>query len=550
MSETKPKHFIEQIIETDIANNKHNGNVVTRFPPEPNGYLHIGHAKSICLNFGIAQQYQGTCHLRFDDTNPIKEEMEYIDAIKADVQWLGFDWGDNLFHASDYYDQLYQCAVQLINKGLAYVDSASAEMMREYRGTLTEPGKATPDRERTIDDNLQLFERMKAGEFADGEYILRAKIDLSSGNINLRDPALYRIRHTSHPMTGDKWCIYPMYDFAHSLSDAIEGITHSLCTLEFQDHRPLYDWCVANVDIDNQPQQIEFSRLNLSHTITSKRKLKQLVDEGHVSGWDDPRMPTLIGMRHRGFPPAAIRQFCKMIGVTKSDSVIDMSVLEECARDYLNTHAKRIMCVLNPIKCVITNYPQDKTEQLTLANHPQNDALGERQTPFCREIYIDQDDFMENPVAKYFRLAPGKEVRLRGAYVIRCDEVIKDDRGNIIELHCSYDADTLGKKPEGRKVKGVIHWVSANDAVAAHVNLYDRLFHIENPAADENFIQHLNPNSLQTLTQCFIEPCIKQAIVGESFQFERVGYFFLQQQSSDLTVFNRIVSLRDSWQSS
>lgn len=543
----KPKHFIQQIIEEDLASGKHT-KIVTRFPPEPNGYLHVGHAKSIVLNFSLAQQYNGVCHLRFDDTNPIKEELEYVEAIKADVKWLGFDWGENLFHASDYYDQLYQFAVDLIQQGKAYVDSATPEQMREYRGTLTEPGKNSPDRDRPVEENLDLFERMKNGEFEDGQYIVRAKIDMASGNLNLRDPAIYRIRHATHQMTGDKWCVYPMYDFAHSLSDALEGITHSLCTLEFQDHRPLYDWCVENTTPPARPQQIEFSRLNLSHTITSKRKLKQLVDEGFVDGWDDPRLPTLKGMRHRGYPPAALRNFCDMIGITKNDSVIEMSVFEECVRDELNTHAPRAMCVLNPLKIVIENYPEDKEEILTAAAHPNDESHGVRELPFTREILIDHDDFMLEPPSKFFRLAPGREVRLRGAYVIKCEKVVTDSEGGLIELRCTYDPDTLGKKPEGRKVKGVIHWVSALRAKTAKIRLYDRLFTSDHPASEDDFTQHINPDSLQEIEHCYIEPGLVNARPEQQFQFERVGYFVLDQYStSDNIVFNRVVSLRDSW---
>ena len=442
---TKRAHFIRQIIENDLED-KSISKVVTRFPPEPNGYLHIGHAKSICLNFGMSNDYSGQCYLRFDDTNPIKEEQEYIDAIIRDVKWLGFDWADRLTHASDYYQQFYDYAVDLIKQGKAYVDSLSAEEIREYRGTLQQPGKDSPYRNRSVDENLELFQRMKNGEFKEGEHILRAKIDMSSGNINLRDPALYRIRYATHPRTGDAWCIYPMYDFAHTLSDAIEHISHSLCTMEFQDHRPLYNWFVENIDLPSQPRQFEFARFNLTHTIASKRKLKQLVDEGYVTGWNDPRMPTLSGMRERGYPPKAIRRLCEETGISKSESLIDMSLLEECVRDELNQSAPRAMAVLNPLKVVITNYPDDKTEMLKAASHPNDESMGQRELPFSRELYIEQEDFQEEPEKKFFRLAPGKEVRLRNAYVIRCDEIIKDDSGDVIALHCSYDENTLGKK--------------------------------------------------------------------------------------------------------
>ena len=540
----KPRHFISQIIEEDQKNGNHGGRVITRFPPEPNGYLHIGHAKSICLNFEMAATYNGTCHLRFDDTNPIKEEHEFAEAIKRDVQWLGYDWGENLFYTSDYYEQLYQFAVELIKQNKAYIDDLSLEQMREYRGTLTAPGIESPNRDRPTDENLDLFTRMKAGEFEDGKYVLRAKIDMNSGNLNLRDPIIFRIRHTTHPRTGDAWCIYPMYDFAHSLSDAIEGITHSLCTLEFQDHRPLYDWFVENCKSPHQPQQIEFARLNVSHCITSKRKLKKLVDEKTVSGWDDPRMATLCGMRRRGYPAVSIRKFIDMVGVTKSDSVIEMSVLEECVRNELNQHAPRAMAVLNPIKIVIENYPEDKVETLSVANHPQDESYGRRELPFARELYIERDDFMEEPEKKFFRLAPGKEVRLRSAYVIKCEDVIKDANGEVVELRCSYDPDTLGKKPEGRKVKGVIHWLSAEHAKTAEVRLYDRLFTDENPGKFEDFIARINPNSLQIIKQAYIEPSLADAKAEQAYQFERLGYFCLDNGSD--RIFNRVVSLRVS----
>jgi len=544
----KRQHFIRQIIADDLQSSKHT-QIVTRFPPEPNGYLHIGHAKSICLNFALAKEYDGICHLRFDDTNPIKEEQEYADGIMEDVHWLGFDWGDRLHHASDYFEQLYEFAVKLIKQGKAYVDSLSAEEIREHRGTLLKPGHDSPYRDRPIEESLDLFTRMRAGEFEEGKHVLRAKIDMASGNINMRDPVIYRIRFASHQRTGDTWCIYPLYDYAHPLSDALESITHSICTLEFQDHRPFYDWLIENVNPPAHPKQYEFARLNISHTITSKRKLRQLIEEGHVESWDDPRLPTLRGMRRRGFPATAIRNFCEETGVSKSNSVIDMSILEECVRDELNSHAPRAMAVLDPLKIVIEDYPEDKTETLTAPNHPQDETLGVREIPFTRELYIEREDFMEDAPKKFFRLAPGKEVRLRNAYVIKCEEVIKDpDTGEITELRCTFDPDTLGKKPEGRKVKGVIHWVSAPHAINAEIRLYDRLFTIENPAASDDFIQHLNPNSLQIKPNCFLEPSLADASPGQAFQFERIGYFAVDPTSQPKKlVFNRIVSLRDSW---
>jgi glutaminyl-tRNA synthetase len=543
----KRQHFIRQIIQDDLANGKYE-QIITRFPPEPNGYLHIGHAKSICLNFGLRDDYKGKCYLRFDDTNPIKEEQEYVDAIKEDVQWLGYEW-DGLFHSSDYYQQLYDYAVELIEKDLAYVDSLTIDEIKEYRGTLQQPGKESPYRSRSIEENLDLFKRMKAGEFEDGTHVLRAKIDMSSGNINMRDPVLYRIRHATHQRTGDEWCIYPMYDFAHPLSDAIEYITHSLCTLEFQDHRPLYDWLVDNTSVPAKPIQTEFARLNVSHTITSKRKLRQLVDEAYVDGWDDPRMPTLKGMRHRGFPAKAIRDFCEEMGVSRANSIIDMGILEERVRDELNNTVNRAMCVLNPIKIVIENYPEGKEESLTLAAHPQDESRGSREILFTRELYIDRDDFMLEPMKKFFRLAPGKEVRLRGAYVIKCNDVIQDDAGNIIELRCEFDPQTLGKKPEGRKVKGVIHWVPVDSAHKVDVWLYDRLFTIENPLVDEDFHEHLNPNSLDKLSSCYCEPSVANAEVGEVFQFERLGYFCVNSVTEKgVSIFHRVMSLKNTWQ--
>ncbi len=540
-------NFIRQIVTKDLAENKHT-KVITRFPPEPNGFLHIGHAKSICLNFGVAAENNGLCNLRFDDTNPEKESIEYVRAIEKDVHWLGFEWAE-LCHSSDYFETLYGFAVQLIEKGLAYVDSLSAEQMREYRGSLTKPGKESPDRSRSVAENLDLFSRMRAGEFTDGQYLLRAKIDMASSNINMRDPALYRIRRVHHQRTGDAWCIYPMYDYTHCISDALEGITHSLCTLEFADHRPLYDWILDNIDVDCHPQQIEFARLELEYTIVSKRKLRQLVVDGHVSGWDDPRMPTIAGLRRAGFTPAAIRDFCERIGVTKKDSSIEMAVLENCIREDLNNTAARAMAVLDPLKVVIENYPDDQVEELEASNHPQNEAMGKRVVPFAKEIYIEQDDFAAIPPPKYKRLIEGGEVRLRGAYVIKCHQVIKNAEGKVVELRCTYDENTLGKKPEGRKVKGVIHWVSAVHALDAEIRLYDRLFNVPNPSAEENFCDALNPDSLQIISQAKIEASLAQAELGSRFQFERVGYFCLDSEDSSAgkIVFNRTVTLRDTW---
>lgn len=540
-------NFIRQIVAKDLAENKHN-KVITRFPPEPNGFLHIGHAKSICLNFGIASEFSGLCNLRFDDTNPEKESIEYVHAIEKDVHWLGFKWAE-LRHSSDYFEQLYDFAVELIEKGLAYVDSLNAEQMREYRGSLTKPGKESPDRHRSIAENLDLFTRMRAGEFSDGQYLLRAKIDMAASNINMRDPALYRIRRVHHQRTGDTWCIYPMYDYTHCISDALEGITHSLCTLEFAGHRPLYDWILDNISIDCHPQQIEFSRLELEYTIVSKRKLNQLVVEGHVSGWDDPRMPTIAGLRRAGFTPAAIRDFCERIGVTKKDAWIEMSVLESCIREDLNNTAFRAMAVLKPLKVVLENYPEAQVEQLEMSNHPQDETQGKRIVPFAKVVYIEQDDFADVPPPKYKRLIEGGEVRLRGAYVIKCNEIIKDAEGKVIELRCTYDANTLGKKPEGRKVKGVIHWVSAEHALDAEVRLYDRLFNVANPSAEENFCDALNPNSLEIVTDAKVESSLAKAKLGSRFQFERVGYFCLDTEDSSASklVFNRTVTLRDTW---
>ncbi len=528
-------NFIRNIVDEDLASGKHKS-VITRFPPEPNGYLHIGHAKSICINFGLASHYQGRCHLRFDDTNPVKEEQEYIDAIKTDLMWLGFDWGEHEYHASDYFETLYGYAEKLVEKGLAYVCDLSPAEMREYRGTLTAPGKESPYRSRNIEENLDLLRRMRDGEFADGSRVLRARIDMASPNLNLRDPILYRILRATHPRTGDAWCIYPMYDFAHGQSDSLEKITHSLCTLEFQDHRPLYDWLCEALGLYH-PQQVEFARLNLTYTILSKRRLLELVNEKHVSGWDDPRMPTLSGMRRRGFPAAAIRTFCERIGVGKSDSVIDMGTLEDCVREELNTVAPRVMGVLRPLKVTITNYPEGQTEEFTAACHPKDPAMGTRTIPFSREIYVERDDFMEDPPKKFFRLGPGREVRLRYGYIIRCDEVIKDPAsGEVTELRCSYDQETGGGAlPEGRKkVKGIIHWVSAAHAVPVKVHLYDRLFSVANPAAekDRDYRELLNVDSLEVLTQALVEPSLADAAPGSSFQFERLGYFGVDSKGS------------------
>jgi len=545
-------NFIRQIITNDLKENKNNGKVATRFPPEPNGYLHIGHAKSICLNFGIAAEYNGTCNLRFDDTNPEKESIEYMEAIERDMQWLGFEWNE-LHHASDYFEQLYNYAVQLIEQGQAYVDSLSPEQIRAYRGNLTEPGKESPDRNRSIAENLDLFKRMRAGEFADGQYVLRAKIDMASPNINMRDPALYRIRRVHHHRTGDAWCIYPMYDYTHCISDAIEGITHSLCTLEFEDHRPLYDWVLDQLQTPSHPQQIEFARLQLEYTIVSKRKLNQLVMEKHVHGWDDPRMPTIAGLRRAGFTPKAIRDFCERIGVTKQNSWIEMGVLEYCIREDLNENALRAMAVLQPLRVVIDNYPEDKIEQLEISNHPQRPELGKRNVPFSKVVLIEQDDFAEIPPPKFKRLVAGGEVRLRGSYVIKCNEVIKDDEGIVTELRCTYDPDTLGKNPEGRKVKGVIHWVSEQHAHPAEIRLYDRLFKVPNPDNEENFLDALNPDSLEVLKDCRVEASLSNTQPESRYQFERTGYFCLDVMDSvdGKLVFNRTVTLREGvWEKS
>jgi glutaminyl-tRNA synthetase len=547
---TPPAHFLRQIVQADLDSGKHSS-IVTRFPPEPNGYLHIGHAKSICLNFGLAEEFGGQCNLRFDDTNPAKEEQEYIDAIKADVEWLGFKWAGKVRYASDYFDQLHAWAIELIKAGKAYVDDLTPEQAREYRGTLTEPGRNSPYRDRSVEENLDLFARMTAGEFPDGARVLRARIDMASPNMNLRDPIIYRIRHAHHHQTGDKWCVYPSYDFTHGQSDAIEGITHSICTLEFEDHRPLYDWCLENLSVPSRPRQYEFARLNLNYTVTSKRKLKQLVDEGFVDGWDDPRMSTLSAFRRRGYTPASIRDFCERIGVTRSDGVVDMGVLEFCIREDLDKNAPRAMCVLRPLKVTITNYPEGQTERLELPRHPKED-MGQRELPFSRELYIDRDDFMIDPPKGYKRLEPGGEVRLRGSYVIRADEAVTDAEGNIVELKCSYDPDTLGKNPEGRKVKGVIHWVPAAESLECEVRLYDRLFKTPNPDKGEEgqgFLDNINPESLVVLTGCRAEPSLATATVDDRYQFEREGYFCLDSKDAtpERLVFNRTVTLRDSW---
>lgn len=547
----KSSNFIRHIIDGDIRSQKHQGRVVTRFPPEPNGYLHVGHAKSICLNFGLALDYQGACNLRFDDTNPEKESQEYIDAITRDVQWLGFQWAGEIRYASSYFDALYGFACELIENGKAYVCDLSPEEMTQYRGTLTEPGRPSPYRDRTPQENLDLFTRMRAGEFADGSRVLRAKIDMASPNINLRDPILYRIRRAHHHQTGDAWCIYPMYDYTHPISDALEGITHSLCTLEFEDHRPLYDWVLDNITIPCHPQQIEFSRLNLNYTVTSKRKLKRLVDERFVEGWDDPRMPTISGMRRRGFTPESIRAFCEAIGVTRSEGVVDVAMLEHAIREDLNARAPRAMGVLNPLKVVLTNYPADQREVLRVANHPQLPEMGERDVPWTQTLYIDRADFEVEAPKKWKRLALNQAVRLRGGYVITCKAVVRDAAGEISELHCEYDPATLGVNPEGYKANGVIHWVSASDAIEAEVRLYDRLFTHESPDSDKggDFIDHLNPQSLVTLTGCQLEASLAGADASLPFQFEREGYFVLDAKASAAgkPVFNRTVTLRDSW---
>ncbi len=550
--EDKSQHsnFITEIIDKDLEEKRYS-EVHTRFPPEPNGYLHIGHAKSICLNFGLANQYNGKCNLRFDDTNPAKEETEYVESIKEDIRWLGFDWEDRLYYASDYFDTLYEYAVKLIKKGKAYVDSLPWEEIREQRGTPTEPGKESPYRNRSVEENLDLFERMKNGEFKDGEHVLRAKIDMSSPNMNLRDPIMYRIRHAEHHRTGNKWCIYPMYDWAHGQSDSIEGITHSICTLEFENHRPLYDWFLEQLEI-HHPRQIEFARLNLSHTVMSKRKLLELVEGGYVDGWDDPRMPTISGLRRRGYTPESIRNFADRVGVAKRDNVIDVVLLEFSLREDLNKRAQRAMAVLHPLKVTITNYPDGKVEMLDAVNNPEDPSMGTRKVPFSKEIYIEQTDFMEEPPKKFFRLKPGGEVRLRYAYIIKCEEIIKDENGNVAELLCTYDPATRsGSGKSNRKVKGTIHWVSKEHAFDAEVRLYDRLFTAEDPTGnpDKDFKEFINPNSLEILSGCKLEPFLKNAKPGERFQFERLGYFCVDTKytTEEKTVFNRTATLRDTW---
>jgi glutaminyl-tRNA synthetase len=552
MSEHESTHFITDIIDGDLAKGKHTG-VVTRFPPEPNGYLHIGHAKSICLNFGLAQKYKGRCHLRFDDTNPSKEDVEYTESIQADVKWLGFDWGEHLYYASDYYDRLYDFAVALIRKGKAYVCELSADDMRRYRGTLSEPGKASPNRERGVEENLDLFARMKAGEFPEGSRTLRAKIDMASGNINMRDPVIYRIMNAVHHRTGDRWRIYPMYDFTHCLSDSLEGITHSICTLEFEDHRPLYDWVLDELATPCHPQQIEFARLNLNYTVMSKRKLLELVTTKLVKGWDDPRMPTLSGMRRRGYPPESIRAFCDKIGVAKANSTVEISYLESCVRETLNQAAPRAMAILDPLKVVIENWPEGKIEILDAPNNPENPAAGTRPLPFSREIYIEREDFREVPPPKYFRLSPGSEVRLLHAYYLKCEKVVKDAAGNVTELRCTIDPATKGGwGSDGRKVKGTLHWLAAEHCAKAEARLYDHLFSVADPAAEEkkgsDYRSLLNPDSLKVLPDCLVEKSLLTAKVGERFQFQRQGYFSVDPDSAPgKPVFNRIVGLKDAW---
>ncbi|MBP6602244.1 MAG: glutamine--tRNA ligase/YqeY domain fusion protein [Verrucomicrobiales bacterium] len=550
LSTHSSKDFIREIIDEDLAAEKHDS-PVTRFPPEPNGYLHLGHAKSICLNFGIAQEYGGRCHLRFDDTNPTKEEVEYVDSIKEDIKWLGFNWGEHLYFASDYFEKLYEWALALIKNGKAYVDEQSAAEIRSNRGDLQNAGIESPFRDRPSEESLDLFQRMKAGEFPDGHMVLRAKVDMAHANLNMRDPVLYRILHAEHHRTGDKWCIYPMYDYTHGQSDALEYVTHSLCTLEFENHRLLYDWFLENLPVPSRPRQIEFSRLNLNYTVMSKRKLLQLVNEGYVKGWDDPRMPTLSGIRRRGYPPTAIRNFCKTIGITKFESTNDYALLENAVREVLNQEASRFMAVLDPIRVVVTNYPEDQVEMLEANNHPENPAAGVREIPFSREIFIERDDFMEDPPKKFFRLSPGAEVRLRAAYFLRCEEVIKDAAGNIVELRCTYDPATRsgGNPPDGRKVKATIHWVCALHAVSAEVRVYDRLFASESPDRGEgSFLDHLNPDSLTVVESAKLEPGLASLEPGTTVQWERLGYFCVDPDSTtENPVFNRTVGLRDSW---
>ena len=561
-----PSNFIRSMISKDISSGKHSGRVLTRFPPEPNGYLHIGHAKSVCLNFSLARENNGACNLRFDDTNPEKESQEYVDAIKENIKWLGFKWNGDVRYSSNYFDHLYNLAMQLIQNGKAFVCSLSAEQSREFRGTLTEPGKKSPDRNRSIQENLNLFERMRDGEFPDGAYTLRVKIDMESPNINMRDPIIYRIRHARHHQTGDKWCIYPTYDFTHCISDAIENVTHSLCTLEFEDHRPLYDWILNNLDADSLrvisdlsdsdmtfvlPQQTEFAKLKLNYTIMGKRKLKEMVEMGLVDGWDDPRLPTLAGMRRRGFTAASIRNFCETVGVSRSEGTVDLSMLEHCVREDLDQCASRVMCVLNPMKVTIRNIKESEVENLSLQNHPKNESMGTRTVPFTREIYIDKSDFEENPAPGFKRLVLGGEVRLRGSYVIKCEEILRDSEGEIIELICSADRETLGRRPEGRKVKGVIHWVSAVYGQEVSLMLYDRLFMVENPEAKEitDYKEFLNPESLSVVKNCVIEPSALESRERKHYQFEREGYFILdiEVESKEYPVFNRTITLRDSW---
>ncbi len=550
---TNPSHFIREIIAEDVQRGKYGGRIHTRFPPEPNGYLHIGHAKSICLNFGIAAEFGGLCNLRFDDTNPTKEDVEYVESMKTDIRWLGFDWDDRLFYASDYFEPLYQYAVQLIKAGKAYVDSLSTEEIRAYRGTLTGAGRESPYRNRSVEENLDLFARMRAGEFRDGTHVLRAKIDMASGNVLMRDPVMYRILHVPHHRTGDTWCIYPLYDYAHCVSDSLEGITHSLCTLEFEDHRPLYDWFLDALAI-HHPQQIEFARLNLGYTVLSKRKLLTLVEQGHVTGWDDPRMPTISGLRRRGYTPEAIRNFCERIGVAKRNSIVDLALLEYCLREDLNRRAPRVMAVLRPLRVVIVNYPEDQVDELEAVNNPEDPSMGTRKVPFSRVLYIERDDFREDPPKQFFRLAPGREVRLRYAYFITCTGVVKDDRtGEVVELHCTYDPATRGgDAPDGRKVKATLHWVSAAHALEAEVRLYDHLFVKADPSDDEEGVDvaaYLNPESLEVMQSCRVEPSLAGAALGDRYQFERLGYFCVDTIDSapEALVFNRTVTLRDTW---
>jgi glutaminyl-tRNA synthetase len=556
---TKPdtvpaSNFIATIVDADVKANKNDGKVMTRFPPEPNGYLHIGHAKSICLNFGLAEDFNGLCNLRFDDTNPTREEQEYIDSIMEDVKWLGFDWGDRLYFSSDYFEKFYEFAIFLIRKGKAYVDSLSAEEIREYRGTLTEPGKESPYRNRSVEENLDLFEQMRNGEFPDGKHVLRAKVDMASGNLNMRDPVMYRILHAGHHRTGDAWCIYPMYDFAHGQSDSIEGVTHSVCTLEFEDHRPLYDWFIDELELARHPQQIEFARLNLTYTIMSKRKLVRLVTEGYVNGWDDPRMPTISGLRRRGYTPESIRDFCDRIGVAKKASMVDMALLEHCLREDLNKRANRFMAVLKPLKVVLENYPEGNIDLLDAVNNPEDPGAGTRKVPFSKVLYIEQDDFMENPPKKFFRLAPGREVRLRYGYFITCVDVVKDEKtGEVVELRCTYDPETRGgNAPDGRKVKATLHWVSAEHALQAEVRIYSHLFVKENPADvkdGEDFIDYINPDSMEILDNCRLEPSLGDIEPEDICQFERLGYFCADRYdcTKERLVFNRTVTLRDTW---